>query len=707
MPHRFTRAKSPPHARLPLAAACLASLCSLGWAQTAAPDATLPDVTISSGKRDQALSQFIGSAVVRDHQALEDAQIATTQDLQRVLPGVQISQSASFLYPIISLRGVSSAQDFYNPALTVYVDGVPQLPIFAIQSLQDVERVELLKGPQGTLYGKSAQGGVLNIIGQRPDNETRMHWGAGASSRGGYRVEGTASGAITPNLLYSSVSVSRDDAPGALYNPVTGQDHQGGAHATLGTAKLRLAPTGAPWEMALNLGRECTRASQDAYVPWDNIESQQAYVMPTMPTAVASFAQRRCTTSQSLSGQYDLGDWRLSATTAWQDADIARRYPIGPYDSQQPETWQQNMQEIRLATRGNNSTASNGRTWDGVFGLYRQSVQQRRDYVNALPTYGLTGLTSASSNNSSSVAGYSDVIWHATSALDLSAGIRHSKDKASTNFAAASLNAAYSMDRFSGSGRTDGNTTLGKLGAAYQWTPAWRSYATVSQGYKPGGFNLAPSNAYDAQPFGRERSTSVELGSRWQQGDWQVGAALYQVDIQDTQLYRGNDLGYQTLRNVGDTRSRGLELDARWKLNAQWTLDASAAVNKATFRRYEDPASCAACTGNDVPFAPHQLLSLGVSGRFATGWGVLRPTLSVRRTGSQYFDAANTLRQNGYTLVDLSLHWAIDSHWQITAYAHNLTDKKYRVYGFSNAAVGTMAQVALPRTVGVMLAYDY
>jgi pesticin/yersiniabactin receptor len=692
---------------MPLAATCLASLCSLGWAQSAPSENALPDVTISSGKRDQALSQIIGSAVVRDRQALEDAQVSTTQDLQRVLPGVQISQSASFLYPIISLRGVSSAQDFYNPALTVYVDGVPQLPIFAIQSLQDVEQVELLKGPQGTLYGKSAQGGVLNIIGQRPDNETRLHLGAGASSRGGYRTEGSASGALAPDLLYGSVAVSRDNAPGALYNPLTSEDHQGGTRATLGTAKLRLAPTGAPWEAALNIGRECTHASQDAYVPWNNIGSRQAYVMPTMPSALASFAQRRCSTSQTLSAHYDLGDWRLSATAAWQDADISRRYPIGPYDSQQPENWRQNMQELRLATRSKDATGHSNRAWDGVFGLYRQAVHQQRHYVNALPTYGLVGLDTASTNDSRSLAGYGDVTWHATQALDLSAGIRHSHDKASSDFAGAALNAAYSMDKFSGSGSTDGSTTLGKLGAAYQWTPALRSYATVSQGYKPGGFNLAPSSAYDAQPYGRERSTSIELGTRWQQGDWQLGAAVYQVDIQDTQLYRGNDLGYQTLRNVGDTRSRGLELDARWKLNAQWTLDAAVGLNKATFRRYEDPASCAACAGNDVPFAPHQLLSLGISGRFSTGWGVMRPVLSVRRTGAQYFDSANTLRQDGYTVVDLSVHWAISSHWQITAYAHNLTDKNYRVYGFSNAAVGTMAQVALPRTVGVMLAYDY
>ncbi|WP_343591741.1 TonB-dependent receptor [Paracidovorax wautersii] len=707
MPTRFAGKTSPPSSLLPLAAACLACLCSTALAQVKAAEPALSDVTVTSGKREQPLSQLIGAAVVRDRQALDDAQVSTTQDLQRVLPGVQISQSASFLFPIISVRGVSSAQDFYNPALTVYVDGVPQLPIFAIQSLQDVERVELLKGPQGTLYGKSAQGGVLNVVTQRPDSDTRVHLGTGISSRGGYRLEGSASGALMPGLLYGSAAVSRDNAPGALHNPATGADDQGGARSTLGTAKLRLAPSGAPWELALNVGRECTRASQDAYVPWDDIGSREAFVAAGMPIEWASFTQKRCGTSQSLSGQYDLGDWRLSAVTAWQDADIARRFPLGPYDSQQPERWRQNMQEIRLATRADAAGGKGPRSWDGVFGLYRQAVHQQRDYTNALPTYGLVGLNAASDNDSSSLAAYGDVTWHATRALDVSAGLRHSRDKASSDFAGSALNASFGTDSFSGSGHTAGHTTLGKLGASYQWTPALRSYATVSQGYKPGGFNLAPSSPDDAQAYGRERSTSYELGTRWQQGDLQLGAALYQINIQDTQLYRGNDLGYQSLRNVGDTRSRGLELDARWRLNALWTLQASAALNKATFRRYDDPSACGACAGNDVPFAPHQLLTLGASGRFATAWGTLRPTLSVRRTGAQYFDTANTLRQPGYTLVDASINWAIDSRWQVTAYVHNLTDKDYRVYGFSNAAIGTMAQVALPRTVGVMLAYDY
>jgi Outer membrane receptor for ferrienterochelin and colicins len=79
------------------------------------------------------------------------------------LPGLNIQSSGNLLFPAISLRGISSAQDLYSPAITFYVDGVPQLSTNLIQSLIDVDHVSMMKGPQATLYGRSAQGGIVNI----------------------------------------------------------------------------------------------------------------------------------------------------------------------------------------------------------------------------------------------------------------------------------------------------------------------------------------------------------------------------------------------------------------------------------------------------------------------------------------------------------------------------------------------------------------
>ncbi|WZB74733.1 Plug domain-containing protein [Achromobacter insuavis] len=148
--------------------ALAAALCAFAAPAAAQSVSELAPITVTASKQEQSLRDLNGAAVVVPAEALQAAQVDNTMQLSRVLPGVQMSSSGSLLYPIISVRGITSAQDFYNPALTVYVDGVPQLPTFTSQLLTDVDRVELLKGPQGTLYGKSAMGGVLNIVSRQP-----------------------------------------------------------------------------------------------------------------------------------------------------------------------------------------------------------------------------------------------------------------------------------------------------------------------------------------------------------------------------------------------------------------------------------------------------------------------------------------------------------------------------------------------------------
>ncbi|BFO55174.1 siderophore yersiniabactin receptor FyuA [Acidovorax sacchari] len=658
-------------------------------------------MTVTASKRDQSLDSLNGAAVIVDRQALDDTQATNTLDLARALPGVQMLQSGSLLFPVISVRGVTSAQDFYNPALTVYVDGVPQLPIFSTQTLLGVDRVELLKGPQGTLYGKSAEGGVLNIVTLPPDNITRARLRTGVSSRNGYQAEAEAAGPLVRGLLYGSVSVARINAPGDLRNDTTGADHQGGTRSTAGTARLRLAPTGAPWEAALAIGRDCTTASQDAYVPFDDPSSRSAFVMQGMPAAFADFHQRRCGDSQSFTGRYDFGQWRLSALTAWQRADIQRAFPIGPYFSQHPEHWRQNVQELRL------STNAPGRAWDAVFGLYRQDVDQSRTYINDLKTpIVANALTTASSNQSKALAAYGDVTWHATRALDLSAGLRASRDKARTRFDGSALDfATFTPRAFSGNADTDGDHVLGRVSAGYRLTPAWRLYANVSQGYKPGGFNLAPSSPADAQAFQKERSTSTEIGTRFTEQSLRASAALYRIDVKDAQLYSVNSVGYQSLRNVGNTHSTGLELEAEWDASPAWTLGLSGFANHATFRRYVD-ASCASCQGNDVPFAPPYGLTASIKGRLSTAIGTLRPQVTIQRVGAQYFDIANQLRQPAYTAVNATIAWRVRPSLEFALYAHNLTDTKYRTYGFSGGPLGNFAQVATGRTVGLTLTWD-
>jgi pesticin/yersiniabactin receptor len=672
-------------------------------AESAASDAVLPTVTVTANKREQSLDSINGSVVVVDQSQLEAAQVRSTQDLARVLPGVQMSGSGSFLFPIVSVRGVTSAQDFYNPALTMYVDGVPQLPVFMSQSLLDVDRVELLKGPQGTLYGKSAEGGVLNIVTRQPDNQVHVRVSAGLSSRGGNLLETSLATPLVKDMLYASVALRHDNQPGDLRNSATGASDQGGVRSESGILKLRLAPAGSPWQAGLSVGRDCARASQDAYVPFEQIDLRTAYVQTGMPSTLSSFYQYRCGDSEALDASYDFEQWRLTASSAWQQVDITRSYPIGPYYSQQPEQWRQDVQELRLASRN-----TGRRAWDGVFGLYRQAVGQSRRYINDLPTYGLNGSDTASHNETQTVAAYSDVTWHATERLDLSAGLRMAQDRANIVFKGTTLDfTTYGTNSYSGASSTDGNSALGKLSAGFRLDPVWRVFANVAQGYKPGGYNLAPSSVQDAQAYARERATSYETGARFKTATTRGSLALYRIDVKDAQLYRGDSLGYQTLHNVGDTRSSGIEFDLAWDVSKQWTLTASGFINRARFTRYDDPSACATCSGNDVPFAPRRALTLGLQGDLNSPFGAIRPQLTARYQSAQYFDTANQLRQPAYTLIDTSVAWQARTDTEVSVYAHNLTDRAYRTYAFSSSALGSYAQVATGRTLGVIVTVNY
>lgn len=694
---------------LSLALISLHSLAGMATAQAqdVATDAgdvqSLAPVVVSASKRGETLDQLNGAASVADRLALDDAQVSSTLELDRVFPELYMSHSATFLFPIITLRGVTSAQDFYNPALTVYVDGVPQLPTFAAQSLLGVEQVELLKGPQGTLYGKSAQGGVLNIVSHKPDNTPQFAARAGVSSRDGYQVQAEGSGPLVEDLLYGSVSLLGNDVNGDIRSDVIGSDKLGGVRSRAGNVKLRLAPTGSPWELGLSGGRDCATGDQEVYTLFDDYKSRRAYVSPHLPEAYRDYRQKRCANSFAANGQYDFDQWRVNVIASSQRVHTSRHWPIDIYFPQFSEHWKQNTQEVRLSTRANETGGASPRAWDAVFGLYRQEVDMSRGYQFDMVVPSLYRVVdSASTNRTESLAAYGDVTWHLTSKADITTGLRFTRDEARTRFDGEQMGNGFQSQASSSQ-----NTWLGHVAAGYQFAPQWRGYINVAQGYKPLGYNLAPSSVDDAKGYGRERSISYEAGVRYSADTLRASMAVYRVDSKDVQLYGDGDVGNQTLRNVGDTRSVGVEFNTEWDITRQWTLSAGGFVNDATFRRFEDSSACTGCKHNDVPMAPRYGLTLAAKGNVRVGDTVLRPQLSVRRTGAHYFDSANTLRQNAYTVVDAGLAWSPTSNLELMLYAQNLTDKAYRTYGFSYGATGNFAQVAPGLTVGLTATYMY
>ncbi len=651
-------------------------------AQTSQQDESTLVVTASKQSSRSASANNVSSTVVSAPE-LSDAGVTASDKLPRVLPGLNIENSGNMLFSTISLRGVSSAQDFYNPAVTLYVDGVPQLSTNTIQALTDVQSVELLRGPQGTLYGKSAQGGIINIVTQQPDSTPRGYIEGGVSSRDSYRSKFNLSGPIQDGLLYGSVTLLRQVDDGDMINPATGSDDLGGTRASIGNVKLRLAPDDQPWEMSFAASRECTRATQDAYVGWNDIKGRKLSISDGSPDPY----MRRCTDSQTLSGKYTTDDWVFNLISAWQQQHYSRTFPSGSLIVNMPQRWNQDVQELRAATLGD------ARTVDMVFGLYRQNTREKLNSAYDMPT--MPYLSSTGYTTAETLAAYSDLTWHLTDRFDIGGGVRFSHDKSSTQYHGSMLG-----NPFGDQGKSNDDQVLGQLSAGYMLTDDWRVYTRVAQGYKPSGYNIVPTAGLDAKPFVAEKSINYELGTRYETADVTLQAATFYTHTKDMQLYSG-PVGMQTLSNAGKADATGVELEAKWRFAPGWSWDINGNVIRSEFTNDSELYH-----GNRVPFVPRYGAGSSVNGVIDTRYGALMPRLAVNLVGPHYFDGDNQLRQGTYATLDSSLGWQATERMNISVYVDNLFDRRYRTYGYMNGS-SAVAQVNMGRTVGINTRIDF
>jgi len=609
---------------------------------------------------------------------LKDAGVTSTDKLTRVLPGLNMGNNGSLLFPSISLRGVSSAQDFYSPAATVYVDGVPQLATYTVQQLSDVSSVEVLRGPQGTLYGKSAQGGIINIVSQQPDSTPRGYIEGGVASREGYHGKINLSGPIQDGLLYGSVTLLRQVDNGSMTNPATGSSNLGGTKANVGNIRLRLAPDGQPWETSLAITEDCTRATQDTYLPFDQANSRTLEIAPGSPDPKL----KRCTHSQAISGKYTTDNWIFSLVGAWQQQNYERTFPNSTLMADMPERWNQDVQELRAATYGG------GRAVDMVFGLYRQNTREKLDL-----TYSMNGMPimqTKANTAQETLAAYSDLTWHLNDRIDLGAGLRLSHDRADTR---------YRSMQASDSGHKKDNQVLGQLSASYLLNEDWRVYTRVAQGYKPAGFSYFPAAGTQAEPYGAEKSINYEIGSRYQHDDIQLQGALFHTHTRDMQLYSG-PVGMQTLSNAGSADASGIEMMLKWQFTPGWSWD----IN-GTYVRAEFTDSSETYADKRVPFVPRYNAGTSINGIIDTAMGPLMPRLGLNVVGPHYFDGDNALRQGTYSTTDLRLGWQATERVNIAGYVDNLFDTRYYTFGFMSGTSG-YGQVNTGRTVGVDVRVD-
>jgi iron complex outermembrane receptor protein len=663
--------------------------------------------------------------------------INNTTDLQYAAPGLTFSTGPTGGSSAFNVRGVGTAtfNASVEQSVGLSVDNVPiGVAGAGLGQLIDLNRVEVLRGPQGMLFGKNASAGLISIITNAPElNELS------ARARLSY---GTLNEVITEAVVNTPLGTSTavrlvggfQRRDGLTRNLVTGNDvndneqyYFRGRLASQITDALRLDISGEYSDRRTDCCTNVLRIADPANAFNNAARAAGVVPGPENVTAATTIDPYNKVINRGISGElnYDFGPVTLTSITAYRQY---RRYELLDADfSPTPfvrtilqDEQNQTSQEIRLTSNGRNSV-------DYVMGLFYYNSDSQRDQA----FLGGPGSLSRAIVNSKSYAAFGQITGHVTNELRVVAGARQTHDKVrESDFQGPSSGATAPVPVVNGSVTAD-NFSF-RLGLQYDVADDVMLYGTVSRGYKGPAFSSIPASgtrpvtAVAVQP---EIARNYELGLRSQFLDRRLtfNVTAFRTDFTDYQASVVDPVTVTVfLQNAGSVRSQGIELETSLRLTPAFSLFANASFVNSKFRNFPGvqcslayrtlyPASCPGgfidASGNVLPNAPKTnynlsaLYSDNISDRLL---GSIRLNWNYR--SSAYFTVADpSTIQKGYGLLGLNASiGSSDERWQVSVYARNLLDKSFvsgiaAALPFSGATYTQAPSLEARRTVGVAL----
>ena len=751
---KFIKNKNYLHPQMMVAAISM-TLC--GYASSA----TLEEVIVTAQKRAQNLNDVSISVTAATAQDISDMRIETALDIAKLAPNVDIKSTLAGLNPAITVRGVG-LNDFNvnnNPSVGVYVDEVfLTSPAMLSFMMFDVERVEVLKGPQGTLYGRNTNGGAINIVSVKPTSETEGYIRLGAGNYDSREIEAAMGGSLSETVS-GRLSVRLDDRDGQhTWNQgnhtfgdvdstaVRGQlaydnggDFTANLSISIGDQTGTTIPGTAFGTLDANFGtctgsqimaQQCTdydgfkRTSSDPY----QHDTDAATVALSKTLDVESSAV-------VLTANWDLGDMALTSVTGateldrvWAEVSVDHTPSITPYGTiEKDEEISQVSQELRL------SGGDDSFSW--MLGAFYSNDEVETDNyielteVSAIndPDLGLGGLDLAWGylQETESMAVYGNTELALGDKLTLVAGLRYSDETREFKNAGTYLafddalldaDATFFGEDFDGvltpftsqDDEISENRVSGKLGLDYRANDDVLIYGSVSTGFKSGGyFGDFTFDSSELAPFGIEEVTAIEAGFKATMagGSLQLNGAIFNYDYEGIQTVIATDAGTFPLTNADEATINGAELDLNWAPTE--SLDMRLAVGLLD-HELED-----ARLGSSMPNAADVQATGLVRYRFMAS-ETLQVELQTdfKYTDEAYREAYNDpmLKTDSYTLWNGRVAISNPSEsWVLSLWGNNLTDEIYYPQGFDLQALnGTyMKFLGAQRTVGVNLHYSF
>ncbi|MBA3896022.1 MAG: TonB-dependent receptor [Sphingomonadaceae bacterium] len=686
-----------------LAGMTLASVPAVAQTTAAESDQAVGDIVVTAQRREQKLQDVPIQVTAFDEAKIETAGIRNTADALTLVPNVSFDESFTYLNSFVTVRGISQINNA-DPPIAVVVDGVPQNNQKQLRmDLFDIKRIEVLKGPQGGLYGRNALGGAINIVTKQPSNDYEGFLQGSYGNGDAIDVDAALSGPLVKDQLLFRASASYKQDGGRIENAFTGDNtdfvrydyNLRGQLSYIGIDRLTLDLRGAYRDFSAGGIADSIVASgnaNDIQPPRSNIEG-----LTFGHIADASFKV-----------DYDFGPVTLTSITSYSDiienyrGDLdfsnSRDLPGGflgfGFQAGQGQNLsvEQTSQELRLVSR-------NRGPFRWILGAYYLDTNRSLDTRAFIDVTGSRSgfdnpavriVNQSESNANEAYAVYGQFDYDLTDRLTISGALRYDRDRREqTNVVSGAVR------------RRSFDDVQPKITLTYKLDPSKLVYATYSTGFRSGGFN-APAVAIPV--FRSEKLQNYEAGFKtsWLNRRLVVNGAVYFERDKDYQFFFIDAAtASQIIGNLDRVNIWGVELEAEALVTRNLQLSAAVGTTDTNIRKSAlYPTALGNYTPKTVPWTIN--LSAQYSRPIANGTKlILRADYQHR--AKKYWQVDNVDVQRPIDLVNLRA--GIDSkHWSLYGFGRNVFNVQYYAdYNPSNFSglpydIGFRAQ---PATYGI------
>jgi iron complex outermembrane recepter protein len=657
----------------------------------------LTEIVVTAQRRAESLQDVPVSVTALNSDQLARAGIVGIDDLAVAVPGLVVTDGAGYLFTHLRGVGATTAGAGLENPVALYVDGVyyanQTVGIFAFNN---VSQIEVLKGPQGTLFGRNSTGGLIQVTTAEPTQDFHLKVDATASNYGGAGGNLYMSGGIAPNLA-ADVAVTGSRSGGYGTNLYNSQDVYAQPWNVAIRSKWVYTPDN--WKATLvgdysntENSYNSVAAKPGSYIVYPFAQAPDIGSNPWNTNVNVQPSLKQTDMGGSLKLERDFSSVKLSNLVAGRRSTFQSVFDDdgtpAPFDGVNihQSDWQIS-DELQLAS-------NSGGPVKWVTGLYYFYAESEFDPTTISlgptpafnPAYLLGYIVASAKQDTAAIAGFGQATYGVTDRLDLTAGIRYSHERRTLNDATENGvlllpgNPVIPLGPPIPEASQSFNDPTYRLSLDYKVTPNLMLYGSFNTGFKSGGYNA--SNPTDA-PFKEEKIYAYEIGEKAEMLDhklrWNSAAFYYKYD--DIQIQKPEPVGSGILNGAKATLY-GLDTDITAVPIKQLELGVSLSLLHTKFDDFPDaplstpgggvPTTIGSAAGNQLPFSPKAVVNTSAT-YFATP--ALSFTAIYNHSLSYYTAPDNVEMQPSFNMVNASVRWeTADKRFWIQLYGNNLAN---------------------------------